>query len=41
MQLKCRDRKEVYDYILQELSPTFEDLGLKTPEQLELDQVSD
>ncbi|XP_039255805.1 cytochrome c oxidase subunit 5A, mitochondrial-like [Styela clava] len=41
VRIKCCDKKEIYDYIIQELGPTFDDLGLKTPEQLEIDQVTE
>ncbi|XP_076818081.1 cytochrome c oxidase subunit 5A, mitochondrial-like [Clavelina lepadiformis] len=38
---KCGPRKDIYDYLMQELKPTFDDLGLKTVEDYGLDQVAD
>lgn len=33
---KCAGSKEIYDYILSEIKPTREELGLSTPEELGL-----
>uniref|UniRef100_H2Y4S7 Cytochrome c oxidase subunit 5A, mitochondrial n=1 Tax=Ciona savignyi TaxID=51511 RepID=H2Y4S7_CIOSA len=38
---KCDDRQDIYDYIVQELKPTLDDLGLKTVEEYGLEQVLD
>merc|ERR1711970_1507954 len=37
--LKCGDRPDLYEFLLQELQPTFDDLGMKLPEELGLDIV--
>ncbi|XP_078492320.1 cytochrome c oxidase subunit 5A, mitochondrial-like [Ciona intestinalis] len=41
IQNKCDDRQDIYDYIIQELRPSLDDLGLKTVEEYGLDQVLD
>ena len=34
LKLRCRENRAAYNWIMQELQPTFDDLGIKTPEQL-------
>jgi len=36
MRWKCGDREEVYDWLMQELAPTLDDLGLPTVEDMNL-----
>ena len=36
MRLKCGDREEIYDWLMQELAPTLEDLGLPSVEDMNL-----
>uniref|UniRef100_A0A4X2KM05 Cytochrome c oxidase subunit 5A, mitochondrial n=2 Tax=Vombatus ursinus TaxID=29139 RepID=A0A4X2KM05_VOMUR len=37
---KAGPHKEIYPYIIQELRPTLEELGISTPEELGLDKAS-
>uniref|UniRef100_A0A8C9AF29 Cytochrome c oxidase subunit 5A, mitochondrial n=1 Tax=Prolemur simus TaxID=1328070 RepID=A0A8C9AF29_PROSS len=34
-----KDKKEIYHYVIQELRPTLNKLGISTPEELSLDKV--
>ncbi|CBY10034.1 unnamed protein product [Oikopleura dioica] len=36
IRLKCGDREDVYDWVMQELAPTLEDLGIPTVEDMNL-----
>uniref|UniRef100_A0A8I3PI57 Cytochrome c oxidase subunit 5A, mitochondrial n=1 Tax=Canis lupus familiaris TaxID=9615 RepID=A0A8I3PI57_CANLF len=36
---KAGPRKEIYPYVIQELRPTLNELGISTPEELDLDKV--
>merc|ERR1711893_116904 len=38
VKIKCGDRPEVYAYMLQELRPTLDELGISTPEELGYDK---
>lgn len=40
MRFKCGDREEVYDWLMQELAPTMEDLGLPSVEDMNLHIVA-
>jgi len=40
-QLKCDDREDIYNYLMQELRPTLDDLGLSTVEEMGLHEVED
>lgn len=35
---KCGDKTEIYSYIMKEIKPTLEELGVNTPEELGYDQ---
>ena len=41
VQLKCDDREDIYNYLMQELQPTLDDLGLTTVEEMGLHEVED
>ena len=37
VKVKCAGNNEIYDYIIQELRPTLDELGISTPEELGYD----
>lgn len=41
IKIKCGHRADVYDYLMQELKPTLDDLGLKTIEEYGLHNVDE
>nr|CAB3233217.1 cytochrome c oxidase subunit 5A, mitochondrial-like [Phallusia mammillata] len=41
VRIKCESRQDIYDYLMQELQPTLDDLGLKTVEGYGLHEVSE
>merc|ERR1712168_546948 len=40
VKIKCNEHRDIYEYIMQELQPTFADLGMMTAEDLGLDVVA-
>merc|ERR1712130_590138 len=34
VKMRCRNNRAAYNWLMQELQPTFDDLGMKTPEEL-------
>lgn len=36
---KSGPHKEIYPYVIQELNPTLQELGISTPEELGIDKV--